>query len=157
MHAVPAQPALCLIACVAKPRPASEQELCLALPQLLKCLDLSTLKGIVGAGRLPAEVRQALAERELPWQNGQLVVGQGTLRLMAPLDAADYVHQLQTQHLDGVLAILAPAGWVAATPRVAPTVVRLPVVSHLPEHCWVFVFKDSFAKARYTRPGVVTV
>jgi hypothetical protein len=151
-----AQPVLCMIACPAKPKPATEQELSLAMPQLLQCLNHSTLKGVVGLQRLPDDVRDSLAALHLPWQHDNVRPGQGTIRFMAPIDAPDLTQQLQGSHVDGILAVLAPAGWATAAPRATRNVVQLPAKAHLPAHRWILVFKDGFAKARYLRPGMVT-
>jgi hypothetical protein len=135
--------------------PADDAAQRLAFPTLMRRLDLSTLKGVTGVTQISGAVRATIETMELPWQEEKLRALQGTLRILAPLDFESYERALKIAQQDGIVAILAPRGWVDTLSALVPSHRAAFIVSvcdALPHLLWVFLFHDMFAQARYTRP-----
>jgi hypothetical protein len=144
-----------MVACPIRPVPADDAALRLAMPTLLSRLDLSTLKGVTGVLHISGAVRSTLETMDFPWQDQQLRASQGTLRILAPLELAQYERALKINQQDGIVAILAPRGWVDTLSALMPphrAAFQVSVCDALPHLLWVFLFHDSFAQARFTRP-----
>jgi hypothetical protein len=125
---------------------------------LLKRLDLSTLKGVVGVLHLSEAVTTALHVTDFPWQDHKLPASQGTLRILTPAELPIYEKTLKTEHMDGIIAVLAPKGWVDALSALLPPhrpAARIPAGPVVPHLVWVLLFHDVFAHYRFWRPLTV--